>query len=196
MNRYGLIRRPAADMQVRSTAAGDHRSGGATHDLQRPCTSRFMRCPTSRHSPTRWRRRGDDMDKLWRSDEDHGAPAVISPASATGHGVLSGTTGAGHAIVTERGHMTRSQSETSGALPNMCEFSWLIRSAFVRIPACYASSQQLSPCPYLACAPRNYDPDSGGENAAGRGPLAPPRPRDRVAQRWPDYTAVMFWRLP
>jgi hypothetical protein len=33
-----------------------------------------------------------------------------------GHG-LSGRTGAGNAIVTERGHMTRPQPDTSGALP-------------------------------------------------------------------------------
>jgi hypothetical protein len=48
-------------------------------DLQRRRTSRFEGCPISLHAPGRRPRRGDNREKPWRSDEDHGAPRPDQP---------------------------------------------------------------------------------------------------------------------
>jgi hypothetical protein len=65
-------------MQAQNTAAGTI-GLAERRDLQRRLTSRFSDAPVSRHAPRRRRWRGGDVEKPWRSGEDHGAPYPDQP---------------------------------------------------------------------------------------------------------------------
>ena len=79
----GLTRRAAEGMQHTAPLPGTTVSA-QQYDPQHRRTSRFEPCPISRHAPRRRQRRGDDVDKPWRSSEGHGAPRSDQP-DISGH---------------------------------------------------------------------------------------------------------------
>jgi hypothetical protein len=72
----------AGRMQARDTAAGPP----LWRSDMRPATSAHVTLQATpgkpSHSPRRKRRRGEEVETMWSSGEDHDAPLLISPTSA------------------------------------------------------------------------------------------------------------------